>query len=84
MATVEIFVGPRCRYCEQAKSFLTQKDIDFVEYDISQDDHMKMFIERLPRHKAIPQIFINGEHIGNLEDLIILDDSGHLGKMIHS
>ncbi len=27
------------------------------------------FRERLPRVKAIPQVFIDGEHIGGFEDL---------------
>ena len=82
MAHVEMFSGPKCSYCEQARTLFKLRGIDCVEYDVSQTEHMQRFHNRLPRTKALPQIFINGNHIGSYEDLVILDSDGRLKKLI--
>ncbi|MDH3675667.1 MAG: thioredoxin family protein [Anaerolineae bacterium] len=82
MVKVEIFSGPQCTYCEQAKALLTQNDIPYIDYDISQTEHMQEFARRLPRLRAIPQIFINDNHIGNEEDLKMMAQDGRLEALI--
>ena len=82
MVKVEIFTGPQCAYCEQAKALLQQKNISFEELDISETQHYAELIERLPRAKSIPQIFVNGEHIGSLEDLQIINEDGRLDRLL--
>ncbi len=80
---VEIFTGPRCVYCEQAKALLRQQDIAYEELDIGEPEQFAQFIDRLPRMKSLPQIFVNGEHIGGLEDLQIISEDGRLGKLLN-
>lgn len=84
MARVEVFAGPQCKYCVQAKSLLQRRGVDYTEYDVSRDEHMQEFVRRLPRLKALPQIFVNGEHIGSYEDLVIIDGNGRLESMLHT
>jgi glutaredoxin len=57
MKDILIYTGPGCAECDQAKSLLRQPGV------------IDEFRERLPRAKALPQIFVEGEHIGGLEDL---------------
>lgn len=80
MASVEIYSADNCDYCRRAKSLLVDADIEFEEFDIASDDHRETLMSRLPRLRSIPQIFINGEHIGGYEDLEILSKRGELGK----
>lgn len=77
-----MFSGPKCAYCSQARSLLDHREIVYEEYDVSQAEHMQEFVSRLPRVKALPQIFINGAHIGSYEDLTILDRDGRLAQML--
>lgn len=56
--------------------------VAYVEYDVSLAENMQEFVKRLPRIKALPQIFISGEHIGSYEDLTILGGDGRLEKML--
>ena len=79
-----MFSGPQCSYCGQAKALLQLRGMDYTEYDVSQAEHMQEFSQRLPRVRALPQIFVNGEHIGSYEDLVILDGDGRLRKMINA
>jgi len=78
MTRVEIFSGPGCAHCERAKTLLTEHGVSFADYDVSQPAHREAFARRLPRARSIPQIFIDGTHIGNDEDLAILARDGKL------
>ena len=69
MQNIEIFTGPNCAYCEQAKALMRLKGFEFVEKNIAEPGMIEDFRQRLPRSKALPQIFIDGRHIGSLEDL---------------
>ena len=69
MKDIEIFTGPDCAHCEQAKSLLERHKLDYIERDISKPGVIDEFRKRLPRSKALPQIFAEGIHLGSLEDL---------------
>ena len=52
----------------------------FEEIDLAASpDNMDAFRTRLPRVKADPQIFVDGEQIGGLEDLRLHLADGRLG-----
>ncbi len=79
MAKIEIFSALDCGYCQRAKELLDGKGLAYREFDIAADPaQLEELRRRLPRSKAIPQIFIDGEHIGGYEDLCLLDERGEL------
>ncbi|MGI9491907.1 MAG: glutaredoxin domain-containing protein [Geminicoccaceae bacterium] len=77
MENIEVFTGPDCSYCDRAKAALLEHGLAFTEWDISDEKVLAEFRSRLPRVKSIPQIFVDGEHIGGYEDLML-----RLGKTI--
>ena len=79
MAKIEIFSGPQCAYCQKAKALMDRNSIPYAEYSIADPAHMAEFARRLPRERSIPQIFVDGEHIGNDQDLAELVAKGHFG-----
>lgn len=81
MARIEVFAGPNCGYCARAKALLAARGLRYVERDISEDVHRDELLRRLPRSRSIPQIFIDGEHVGGSEDLEILDRKGLLESL---
>jgi len=78
MAEIEIYTGPGCGFCSRAKQLLTDQGRAFIEHDISEPAVRDAFVARLPRVKSIPQIFIDGEHIGGYDDLAIMAERGEL------
>jgi len=68
---IEIFTGPGCSYCDRAKEALQERELTYTERDVSDEQVLAEFRERLPRVKSIPQIFIDGQHIGGYEDLML-------------
>ena len=66
---VEIFTGPNCNYCAAAKALLDARGLNYLERDMADASVRQEFADRLPRVRSIPQVFIDGEHIGGFEDL---------------
>ena len=70
MPKIEIFTGPNCGYCEAAKALLCENGLAFEEIDLAAGPaNLADFKARLPRVRSIPQIMVDGVHIGGLEDL---------------
>ena len=83
-AKVEMYATSFCRHCMDAREFMQAKGIDYEEHllDLMPLEKDAM-IERCSL-KSVPQIFINNHHIGGLSDLIMLDSSGKLDKLLTS
>ena len=69
MKDIVIYTGPGCAHCETAKAMLRAHRLEFVEKDVSDPDTLEDLARRLPRARSLPQIFADGEHLGNDEDL---------------
>ena len=69
MKYIEMFTGPGCKHCETARALLKKHHLTFKEHDISEPSVIDELRRRLPRVRSIPQIFVDGEHVGNDEDL---------------
>ena len=79
---VEIYGTSFCRHCMDTREFLQAKGVEYEDYllDLMPLEKDAM-IERCGQ-TSIPQIFINGQHIGGLTDLRELDSSGKLDKLL--
>jgi glutaredoxin 3 len=79
VAKVEIYSSMWCGYCGRAKSLLSKKGVDFIEYDVDSDSAKRREMEARSKGRyTVPQIFINGEHIGGSDDLAALERAGQL------
>lgn len=83
MPRVEVFSGPFCPYCDKAKALLKKKNVEFEEFNVKSDEvKLGEMLERSNGRKTIPQIFINGQHIGGCDDLYALDGAGKLDELL--
>lgn len=82
-ADVEIYTWSTCPYCMRAKSLLTQKGVEYREYVLDGDeDGRQAMSERANGRRSVPQIFINGAHIGGSDDLYALETHGKLDALL--
>ncbi|MCP5322898.1 MAG: glutaredoxin 3 [Candidatus Paracaedibacteraceae bacterium] len=80
---VELYTKPTCNYCINAKNLLEVKKIEYTEYDVTKNaSFSKEAIERSGGRRTVPQIFINGKHIGGYGELKALNDEGKLESML--
>jgi glutaredoxin 3 len=85
MANVIVYSGPNCPYCVRAKALLSHKGIAYTEYNVREDaDRFTEMLQKSNGRKTIPQIFINGTHVGGCDDLHALDAAGKLNSMLES
>ena len=83
MVNVEIYTKGFCPYCTRAKALLRDKGVDFVEYDVTMDAPKRQeMIDRAHGGTTVPQIFIDGQHVGGCDDLHALDARGGLDPML--
>ena len=83
MAQIEIYTKMLCPYCARAKALLRDKGQDFAEYDITMDNAKRAeMIERSHGGSTVPQIFINGQHVGGCDDIHALDARGGLDPLL--
>jgi glutaredoxin 3 len=83
MAKVEIYTKFMCPYCTRAKSLLKDKGVTAEEYDITMGGPKRAeMLERANGRTTVPQIFIDGRHIGGSDDLAALDRAGGLDPLL--
>ena len=79
MAEVEMYVTMFCPYCTRARALLRRKGAAFTEIDIVEEPARRSeMIRRAGGRTSVPQIFINGDHIGGCDELVALDQAGEL------
>lgn len=80
---IEIYSTPFCGYCGAAKRLLGTKGAEFTEIDVMFDPARRQEMqERSGGRRTVPQIFIDGRHIGGFDDLNALDKAGELDKLL--
>ena len=79
MAEVELYTTPVCPYCTRARALLDRKGVAFTDIDITEESGRRAeMIRRAGGRTSVPQIFIDGEHIGGSDELVALDLAGEL------
>ncbi|RLE39019.1 NrdH-redoxin [Candidatus Woesearchaeota archaeon] len=63
MSKVKIYTTPTCPYCEMAKDFLKQQNIEFEEIDVASNQEAAQEMINKSGHMGVPQIEINGKII---------------------
>ncbi|WP_439612887.1 glutaredoxin 3 [Reyranella sp.] len=82
MAKIEIYTSPFCGYCARAKSLLDSKGAEYEEADVMMDDKKRAEMRSRTNRTSVPQIFINGQHIGGSDELAALEQAGKLDALL--
>lgn len=81
MSQVVIYTKNYCPYCARAKHLLTRKGFAFEEIDVTFDpEGQQEMIERSGR-RTVPQVFVDGVHLGGSDDLAEADINGELDHL---
>ena len=83
MPKVEIYTQPWCPYCVRAKSLLERKGVAYTEIEAPHGTPERAeSIRRAGGRSSVPQVFIDGRHIGGSDDLAALDRAGELDALL--
>ena len=85
MAALEVtlYTSAWCPYCMRAKALLERKGIAFREIDVEAGSEFRQeMIARSGGRRTVPQVFINGTHLGGSEELAAAERSGELDRLL--
>jgi glutaredoxin 3 len=83
VAKVEIYTKTFCGFCVRARHLLESKGVKFDEYVIDGGGPKREeMIQRANGRTTVPQIFIDGRHVGGCNDLYGLEREGKLDELL--
>lgn len=83
MTRIILYTTPYCGYCRAAKHLLTKKGAPFTEIDVSEDlERRQEMIARAFGRRTVPQIFVNGTHVGGYDELAELEREAKLDALL--
>lgn len=82
MPQIEIYTKSWCPYCARAKAHLDTEGHRYVEIDVTADSRREReMVERAGR-TSVPQIFVNGTHVGGSDDLLEAHSNGEFEALL--
>lgn len=85
MSDIEIYSTAICPYCIAAKNLLKAKGLPWRELRIDRDPAARAaMLERSGGRRSVPQIFVNGVHVGGFDELAAADHNGKLAQLLTS
>ncbi len=83
MAEVVLYTTGTCPYCIRAKMLLDKKGVGFSEIRVDQEQaRYPEMVQKAGGLTSVPQIFIDGRHVGGCDDLYELDFDGELDPLL--
>ncbi len=79
---ITIYTSMLCPCCTRAKNLLAAKQVAFNEIDVSYDPKMRAEMRSKAGSNAVPQIWIGETHVGGSDQLLALEQSGDLDRLL--
>ncbi|KAL7413616.1 thioredoxin-like protein [Mrakia frigida] len=84
---ISVFSKSWCPYCTRAKNLLADvtlppgKEVKVFELDkLDNGAEIQDYLATLTGQRSVPNIFVQGHHLGGSDDLVKASDSGELAK----
>lgn len=83
MADILIYTSALCGFCYRAKRLLADKGAKYTEIDVTFSGKKRAEMSaRASGQTSVPQIWIDGEHIGGSDELYALEANGRLDPLL--
>jgi glutaredoxin 3 len=70
VSRVTIYSRDGCLYCDKAAALCKAKDILYTVLKLGVDFEVEDFNSRFPYATTVPQIYVDGKHIGGYDNLL--------------
>ncbi|KAL6080119.1 Glutaredoxin [Balamuthia mandrillaris] len=82
---IEVYAASWCPYCNRAKQLLDSKGVPYHEIDVDQVKGAKEeMTKRTGGKRTVPQVFADGQYVGDCSGLLALDAEGRLDGLLFS
>lgn len=81
---IVIYATQWCPYCVRAKHLLDYKQVSYEVIDVGLEPNRRVEMVQLSNgQQTVPQIFIDGEHIGGCDELYALEHQNQLDSKLN-
>jgi glutaredoxin 3 len=77
---VVLFSTDSCSYCVHAKSLLTKRGVAFEEVNLAEHPELQADLTEVTGLDSFPQILVDGEPLGGLNELRAAEKDGTLAS----
>ena len=84
---VVVFSKSFCPFCKKTKALFNEKGVDFKVYELNEMDDgadIQAALLEISGQKTVPNVFINGVHVGGNSETQEANSSGKLDEMLSS
>jgi len=82
MAHVKMYCSNSCPFCTNAEKLLLSKGVEIEKINTEEEpDEFAEIVAQIGRD-SVPQIFIDGKHVGGFDDISELDMDDELDPML--
>lgn len=78
----EIYFKSWCPYSQRALALLNEKGVEYTAIDVTEDVPREIEMRERTGRTSVPQVFIDGFHVGGYDDLALLDREGRLDPLL--
>jgi glutaredoxin 3 len=82
MTSVTIYTKIGCPFCERALALLDTKGAEVTNIEAASKPEVRAKMNELSGRNSFPQILIGAKHVGGCDDLMALNASGELDKLL--
>ena len=79
---VVLYTTGWCPYCARARNLLAGKGVAFTEFDVESRAGLRDEMIAKSGGRTVPQIFIGDRHVGGSDELLALEASGELDRLL--
>ena len=82
MAEIGIYTSPFCGFCHAAKKLLEKKGVAYTEIDVKMKSDKRREMTERSGKSSVPQIFVDGEHLGDCMEIMEMDADDELAARL--
>jgi glutaredoxin 3 len=79
---VELFTLAWCPFCIRARALLDRYGVVYEEIPVDRDPERRDEARSRSGRRTLPQLFVDGRHVGDCEEMQALDRTGQLRAIL--
>ncbi len=79
---IVIYTTAHCPFCVRAVQLLKDKGVAYIEVSVDGKPELRQEMTRKAGSSSVPQVFVDGEHIGDCDGIHALDAQGKLDSLL--
>ncbi len=79
---VELFTLAWCPFCIRARALLDRYGVVYEEIAVDRDPERRAEVRSRSGRRTLPQLFVDGRHVGDCEEMLALDRTGRLRAIL--